>query len=252
VVPELVVLAEMMTDLHEVVMIGLVQAVRGEMTLVQAEAVMIVQVLVDHLLAAQAQIAQVPVAQVPIAQFANDPIDQPLAVREEMMTDHRVVVTIGQVRVGQVRVERVQVGQVQVDQAQIAQVPVDHSANDPIDRLQAVPVEMMIDLHEVVMIGQVQVGQALVVRTALVMIDPREIVTTDQVPVGQVQVDRFVAVMIVQIVVVMIAAMSQRVHKLPRNVKPTRFITVRVVASTAKNRCQLPSTQSSVGKMTVQ
>ena len=235
----------MMTDLRVVVTIVQVQAVRGEMMRVQALVVMIVQVQAAHLRAAQSRVVH----------FANVQIDRLLAVPVEMMIVRHVVVMIGQVQAGRVRVgqvldARVRVDQVLDDQARIARVRVDLSANVQIDRLQAVPVEMMIDLRVVVMIGQVQAGQALGVHTAIVMIDRRAVVTTDPVRVDRVLVDRFVVALIVQIVVAMIAVMFQHVHRLPRNVKLMKFITVPAVASTAKNRCQPPSTLLNVGKMT--
>ena len=79
----------------------------------------------------------------------------------------------------------------------------------------------------------------------------------DQVPVVRVLVDRVRVVRIAivmsgRVVVEMIVATRLHVRKLQRSAKQMKFITVLVVASTEKSRCQLPSTPSSVGKMMVQ
>ena len=189
--------------------------------------------------------------QVPVVRSANGPtdrlrvdhagtiIDQVRAARAGTMIDHRVVVMI-------------------------VQVLVVHFVNVPIGRPQVVRVAMMIDQVVVVMIVQVQVDRALVVRTVVATIVQAQVVRggvmIDQVVVvmiAQVQVDRALVVrtvveMIGRVAVVMIAVMFLRVHRRQRNVKPMKFITVPVVASTAKNRCLPLNTPLSAGKMMAQ
>jgi hypothetical protein len=222
----------MMIDHHVAVMIVQVQVVHDGMMLAQAVVAMTDQVPVVQVLVVRS-------VNVPIGQPAVVTIDQVRAARVETTIDHRVVVMTDQVLVV-------------------------HFVNVPIGRPQADRDVMMIDPRAVVTIDQVQVDQALVVHFVNVpigrrrvvhdemMIDRREVGTTDQVPVAQVPVDRFAVVMIDPVAVGKIVVIFLRVRRLPRNVKPMKFITVPVVASTAKNRCLLLNTQLSAGKMMVQ
>ena len=213
----------MMTDRREVVMTDQVPVVRSANGPTD-------RLRVDH---AGTIIDQVRAAR------AGTMIDQVRAARAGTMIDHRVVVMI-------------------------VQVLVVHFVNVPIGRPQVVRVAMMIDQVVVVMIVQVQVDRALVVRTVVATIVQAQVVRggvmIDQVVVvmiAQVQVDRALVVrtvveMIGRVAVVMIAVMFLRVHRRQRNVKPMKFITVPVVASTAKNRCLPLNTPLSAGKMMAQ